>query len=920
MINFKNVFEQQYIDIILEDRESVIAQIPKILMSNFDEEYVLSSYESFSSYNEWINYVVDNIINIFDTVDNSKTKGFKSLDDLLLLTYMYVGLNNQNNQNNHFDKIQETYELYLNTPELLNVNFFQSYLQKIKSFIVKHKMFQPSSKKRADIDDIITIMVTTIKFYHNSKGTQPFKIKSQNLQEDFSENDLVYEDENIKIYLANTPEKCIYHAEEKICISTKKNNQFWNYRFKPMTNYFVHKSDRQSKDAYLLVDALGPEFSNPYSYNPITPNNDREVTEEKLIELYPELETPVKEGVFKFIPLSEDEQLFRNKNRSVRSMLTNLVFNDANGDIKQLDKIIQGSVLDQQDWEILEDYLLPKDFEIYLIQYTENNKVIPVYYYLKLSDSAKKRYLNIIPRYTEEEKNKLVMDCINRDEDKIKSLIFSDFYVLMKFGYHQYSGFNKLFKPENKFIETYIKNNIANELQKNDTLTPDFQLAIDKYIFYYVKNYNLDDFITELIISRLKYNYIFVPKFPIENINLNTNNLFKIIESNKSSYKMYIKDQIESLIEENELIDVEINPLLVKYYIDYVFSLNSPSIRSSKRLGEFMYVLYYSIDDPETSLQKNTNDMSKAELYYSYIVKNISSNFKFYVDLIFLNLKEEDVSTHFIFPGNILSENKNMINSIGQIILNIYAKRNEIFPDDIMSIINWSSDGIIHSCEVLMSDYVHRDSTYILKILPWVKVDDSLNYVDLFLRYAALPPLDLLNKLLEKQSINNIVYKILKLIITKTGEFRGEIKIDEKYVDLLLKNFKLTDLLLDESSSTSFIFKIIELCQYYNLPIKNYPNLYQDFFRLKYSIAKEIFTFLLLHRENVTFFEDILLHYVKKYPNIIRYNDVNKTPEQKFNELDPYLQQFLTKHKLKISPMVNESSNISFKHYFIDLC
>jgi hypothetical protein len=73
-----------------------------------------------------------------------------------------------------------------------------------------------------------------------------------------------------------------------------------------------------------LIDALGDEDGpvNKYSWNPIRPNNDRDITPEELVTgKYPELYKPFTDGVFQFIPYGEKEQRYQYISENVRYLI-----------------------------------------------------------------------------------------------------------------------------------------------------------------------------------------------------------------------------------------------------------------------------------------------------------------------------------------------------------------------------------------------------------------------------------------------------------------------------------------------------------------------------------------------------------------------------------------------------------------------
>lgn len=170
--------------------------------------------------------------------------------------------------------------------------------------------------------------------------------------------DAVYEDENVVVFLADTPEKAIIYGKgEKytLCISRPlegqpgynphERNMFWDYR-PEMSTYFVYfkKVDptRHPACGFMIVDALkGDNVS--FSINLVTDlkgatiNDDYRIGQYQLSTEFPELEEPIKNGIFEFIPLSFAENIGRYKEDSGDILIfLQIVENEYNNDTHKL--------------------------------------------------------------------------------------------------------------------------------------------------------------------------------------------------------------------------------------------------------------------------------------------------------------------------------------------------------------------------------------------------------------------------------------------------------------------------------------------------------------------------------------------------------------------------------------------------------
>jgi hypothetical protein len=119
-----------------------------------------------------------------------------------------------------------------------------------------------------------------------------------------------YENEDVKIFLGDTKQKCIEYGQAGkygFCISgTDGSNLFHNYRSNGATFYFVYFKKKQKKapEGFIVIHVYP---YNEYQINYASKNKDFEKTKEEIIE-----EFPVLDGLFENVivhkPWSEKEK------------------------------------------------------------------------------------------------------------------------------------------------------------------------------------------------------------------------------------------------------------------------------------------------------------------------------------------------------------------------------------------------------------------------------------------------------------------------------------------------------------------------------------------------------------------------------------------------------------------------------------
>ena len=182
-----------------------------------------------------------------------------------------------------------------------------------------------------------------------SSSTSLKKLKSSKMDE----SEAVYVDKDVAVYCATTEDifesiqRSIKYGQGnkyRLCISSKSHNYYTDYRFRySTTTYFAYFKDPNAHNPnFIIVDALKddsnqeednlenntetsatektPEPDNNnfvtadiYSWNPIVPNKDEEITKENLVRKFPQLRNAFIKDVFKVLPLTKKERELKEK-------------------------------------------------------------------------------------------------------------------------------------------------------------------------------------------------------------------------------------------------------------------------------------------------------------------------------------------------------------------------------------------------------------------------------------------------------------------------------------------------------------------------------------------------------------------------------------------------------------------------------
>jgi hypothetical protein len=296
----------EYYTLLMEDLQSSLNQAKNILQNNNAGENVQNIISK-----------LEQIYNEVQFEDEQHRQANKDSNIPALAFWIVADPN--------FDRIREDYRQYVNTRSLYQKNFLINSMENLKKEISNRKLFKPSEEKLSLIKQTFAKVAETI----HSQYKPVVKANDKKFVAGEANEDVVYEDDVITVYRADSKAKCIrYGAGSSLCISVKGGgNYYWSYRMGNMRNdglgmttYFVYWKDGSNR---ILIDALGDEDgpANKYSWNPITPNTDRDIQQLELIGKYPELKKPFLNDVFQFIPFGEREQRYQYISQNVHYLL-----------------------------------------------------------------------------------------------------------------------------------------------------------------------------------------------------------------------------------------------------------------------------------------------------------------------------------------------------------------------------------------------------------------------------------------------------------------------------------------------------------------------------------------------------------------------------------------------------------------------
>ena len=313
------LLESLYTSLVLEDAQSQINQAINILKkANFEktkqekggkiapEEFEAFKVENQKSAEEIVNGLKQIIDSAEKPADNPNFGAGYEFIPALAKIFIAMGGNLQGIQTDYHDYCR------ISTPEgikarrnkiinTLSPSDFSSTVHTIKS--------QANDLKKSEV------------------GEEEIKKTSEG---DFSSDpNNEYEDENIVVLkgtvenLHESIKNCRKYGQGLkygLCISgDDAYYHYMDYRFNyGLTTYFVYfkNPNENAKQGFIIVDYVNREIADEndkipgtaYQYNIIKPNTDVKLgSEEPIIRLFPELQKPFADGVFKEIPLIGDE-------------------------------------------------------------------------------------------------------------------------------------------------------------------------------------------------------------------------------------------------------------------------------------------------------------------------------------------------------------------------------------------------------------------------------------------------------------------------------------------------------------------------------------------------------------------------------------------------------------------------------------
>lgn len=191
-----------------------------------------------------------------------------------------------------------------------------------------------------------------------------------------SDDEAVYSDENISVYLGDSMDKCIKYGKGDrygLCISDedKESNAYWTYR-PNMSTYFVYfkkiDPERHPAGGFVIIDRLE---DGGYSFNPVTDRNgkiiNRDISwdEEGILSKYPEIKPAFDKKVFVFHAITFEELLESNQTYAIFRHLTDNTEGD--GFSKKEKKLLFDWIIHQlsHDSDNAEYYTLEKLFRVF---------------------------------------------------------------------------------------------------------------------------------------------------------------------------------------------------------------------------------------------------------------------------------------------------------------------------------------------------------------------------------------------------------------------------------------------------------------------------------------------------------------------------------------------------------------------------
>jgi hypothetical protein len=351
-MKFIDELSHLYASILNEDYQSSVAQSLNILKNN--------QVQNPETVNSELEKIFNNV-----RIEEEENRAGKKDTDIPMLAFMYLA-------NVQFDEISNLYRQYVNSKASYQSGILNETLQDLRTSIQARDLLKPSQEKTELIISKVNQLTALIHRNYKSKDEQE-DVDINNADQD----DKVYEDDKIAVFIADSKKKCILYGDQNLCISVRPGaglNYYWRYRMgrmrddkQGMTTYFVFWKDKSNK---ILVDALGNEdgTSGEYSWNPISTNTDSDIAQDALIRKFPELKPAFDSQVFKFIPYGQNEARFADIDENIKSILDNRLKS-----LEDYDMFIEsGKDVTESEWESLNPRLASILFKKYVGMYPSN--------------------------------------------------------------------------------------------------------------------------------------------------------------------------------------------------------------------------------------------------------------------------------------------------------------------------------------------------------------------------------------------------------------------------------------------------------------------------------------------------------------------------------------------------------------------
>jgi len=460
--------------------------------------------------------------------------------------------------------------------------------------------------------------------YSQYKSKEEFK-GNENIREYKDlKNEFVYSDENLDVYKSTTKANCIQYVEllanknkknYSFCISDKKNNLFYSYRYGSYESaiFFVYdKSLPQDNPKHLLVIGVRPQKNGSMLYMTTEGNNDHyteneDINDSQLIRTYPKLKKLIDNDILIAEPITNEELKIVNTIRS-----------------GTLDKIENFKTLTEEQKEIyidVKDDIIPED--IYTILSPElKHKVIYNYdeddlndtnlhYLINLTNSNKEDFYYILNKWD------------------LRNFVFQEKGKNFKLKFPDWADFNKLTnlgKIHSLFLFKELSNNytieqiykIHKSVIKSDDMSSDF-IELFFYIFMGKEN-NINYFIEKFITNDdniIDFDYLndYIDE-------LNDYSIAKLLTIETESVTNNINNYTINFIKKRERIFNIFLDLIKSRDIKEKKYIFDKEIMMNFIVNEFYdkeYMLNFAIKH-NIQVKMGTNNVLNNNFFYSYLV------------------------------------------------------------------------------------------------------------------------------------------------------------------------------------------------------------------------------------------------------------------------------------------------------------